>query len=959
MASLSVTPTPTCRRSSRSSAPPGTLTIIDAERDADQNVVRMKATFMEIGTHCAQLDRAASTLAVLVRQLHAQGIRLADRASWTCANAYMRLTHNPQTPKNEKTLHTYTNRLRDYLHMPPDLVPDNICISAPVKDWIMAGHDIDVKFEAGWWHAVVLAVTKCKLRVFWVGYPVLREYGPRSTNADQVLNPALLDKKGSIYRPHEEGAESGAARSITVAWILKNELTVPEKFDDIIPIAVPDDDDDSSDPKGQGGEPRKKPKLDDAKQGSDPATATASASQTKDPKPKPKSKKKVRKNKATPKPKLISSLQEKKNKTKKKPKPSGLPADNGEDRNITKRASRPSPSAFEWLRPFLGCDVIMHGLIQLEQNSTLQDDYEFFTHYVTLLEGLRRGQGCFYAAPSKFKDYFEKQKSALEAYEVTKVEFNSEKKVKFVEQLNTDFRATYANMFTKNELAVISCLLAYPGLSFCNIDQKRSVSQSDGMTRGMAFVPAQLESFFHRRLRLLELLDPDAHPQYMEPLSTVVLSSTYCYQQLMTWGFGHSWSSLSDPAFKLAGFPEFLSVDGLYVRVDHVFSVTEDEYSNCHLYAQVKSQKTRDRLGLDAKFCDTFGHDWARVIVVDKEDRNLWKAKVHVWLSIGPFQANDPICVARFNLAKSRAGKSFEVGCPEMFSHLNASGNPVYQPIQAIEGKGDGAKGILPNFTFGPESQPDVPLDYGQAPVSFPDPPKPTRRYDKALKAQAPHCDGNFFHSKGQWVCDGPGAPFRLSPHVPFTTPASMEDEGLMQALILDGPVHLNSLSFLMGINCNTTLTFPSVPGVRTVTGTGILRESDAEEDTPFGGCAAISFIEKHMGSAYVDPNERPHLYAHCADLRQFPVDSAGSLISVLAAKQRIESLRADRSRDDGSVAASVQKNEMTNLEIALGQFIFQHLVTSTYKTGVQENILDHVRAAALVGSVEKEASPS
>ena len=47
------------------------------------------------------------------------------------------------------------------------------------------------------------------------------------------------------------------------------------------------------------------------------------------------------------------------------------------------------------------------------------------------------------------------------------------------------------------------------------------------MTRGMAFVPAQLQSSFRKRLRRLGLIDDVAHPQYMKPLSTVVLSSTH------------------------------------------------------------------------------------------------------------------------------------------------------------------------------------------------------------------------------------------------------------------------------------------------------------------------------------------------------------------------------------------------------------------------------------------------
>jgi hypothetical protein len=946
-------------RFTRSSGSHRTLSIEDAEKKADQKVVNMKHVFMEIGTHCAQLDKTASNLATLVRQLHNQEIFLADRASWTCANAYMRLTHNPQNAKSEKTLQTYTNRLRDYLHMPPELVPDNICISAPVKDWFMAGNEIDVKFEAGWWHAVVVAVTTHKLRVFWVGYPELKAFGPRSKGAaDETLNPVRLSKKESFVRPHEEGAISGPTKSITVAWILQHQVATPEGYKDIIPTVVGDDDDDDESPDATGDEAqsdgggRKRSRgaaastkgSSSERQGpkpKPPANTTTSSPEPRDPNPKPNANTKPTTIPAKPK-----NTRKGQNKGK-KVKPVGALADNSKKDNPPQYTLRPSPSTFEWLRPFFGCDVLMDALLQLEQTACLQDDLPFFNYHVRMLEELRRGQGCFYNAPSKFKAYFANQKAALENYQVTKVEFSSENQANFVAQINTTLRATYNNMFTRNELAVISCLLAYPGLSFCNIDQKRSISQSDGMTRGMAFVPARLESFFHKRLRHLKLIDPVAHPRYMEPLSTVVLSSTYCYQQLMKWSVGKDiWKSMSDPPFKLAGFPEFLSVDGSYVRVDHVFA----ESPTCHLYAQVKSERTRDGLGIDAKFCDTFGNDWARVIVVDKETR-LWKAKVHVWLSIGPFQSDDPICVARFNLKPMTKGRVAEVGVPEMFSHLDVNGAPVYQPILPIEKAGSTAKGVLPRFTFGSRAKADVPLEYGSTLAAICDPPKNLARYDKPLKTQAPHCDGNYFHAKGQWVRDTTAAPFRLSSHVPFVDKESMEDPSLMEALFLNGPVHLNSLSFLMGINSNTTLTFP---GARTESVAKSLRESDAEEDTPFGGCTIISFMEKHMGSAYCDPNERPHLYAHSADLRQFPVATAGCLIAVLAAKQRIECLRSDRNRTSNPVPIYIG-NEMNELEIALGHFIFRHLVTSTYKAGCQEAMLDAVRARAIAGSVSPD----
>jgi hypothetical protein len=85
------------------------------------------------------------------------------------------------------------------------------------------------------------------------------------------------------------------------------------------------------------------------------------------------------------------------------------------------------------------------------------------------------------------------------------------------------------------------------------------------------------------------------------------------------------------------------------------------------------------------------------------------------------------------------------------------------------------------------------------------------------------------------------------------------------------------------------TLTFPSE-----ASGQG-LRDSDVVEGIPFGGGAGFAFVEPHMGSEYPDPNERPHLYAHSADLRQFPVATATGLIAILAAKQRIEYLREAR----------------------------------------------------------------
>ena len=115
-----------------------------------------------------------------------------------------------------------------------------------------------------------------------------------------------------------------------------------------------------------------------------------------------------------------------------------------------------------------------------------------------------------------------------------------------------------------------------------------------------------------------------------------------------------------------------------------------------------------------------------------------------------------------------------------------------------------------------------------------------------------------------------------------------MEDPAKMDPVFLHGTPAENSLSFLMGVNAKTTLSFPAQS-------TSHVAEPNASP-VPFGGLNGFSFVDEHMGSRYLlDPNERPHLYAHCSDLRQFPVMGAGQLMTILAAKQRLEHLRLSR----------------------------------------------------------------
>jgi hypothetical protein len=189
---------------------------------------------------------------------------------------------------------------------------------------------------------------------------------------------------------------------------------------------------------------------------------------------------------------------------------------------------------------------MLQHLLLLQTQPTLQADNNFYGHYLQVLQYIRHGQGCMYKAGAQFKAYFVRQQEALDAYQLFSVKYNADKHDQFIANLNSQLHASYEHAFTRNELVVISCLLAFPGLSFSNIKQKTSASKSNNAVRGMAFVPQQLESFLQDRLRLLKVVDETHHPRYMEALSTVVLSSTYCYHQLMTWGYGKDWISVDE-----------------------------------------------------------------------------------------------------------------------------------------------------------------------------------------------------------------------------------------------------------------------------------------------------------------------------------------------------------------------------------------------------------------------------
>ena len=330
--------------------------------------------------------------------------------------------------------------------------------------------------------------------------------------------------------------------------------------------------------------------------------------------------------------------------------------------------------------------------------------------------------------------------------------------------MDSSLRASYTNAFTKNELVVISCLIAYPGLSFCNIRQKTCKSISDGAVRGMAFVPVQLEDFFQRRLRFLGILDDVYHPKYMAGLSTVVLSSTYCYHQLGSWRYLTSWESASSLVLQLQNFPSFLSIDGVYVRVQHTFeNVTK--YGTCWVYAQVMSAKTGNALGIPKDMTKKISKGYARVLVFDSKSALKRGQEVQVsvfnFVSLGKGQADDPICVARFSISGSKLDRitekcrftakdtHLEPFAPfklEMISHLDCNGKPIYQTMFA---RGDPPRLHPVIQLFDLKSTANVDMEYGPDLILCRTPS--AGFIPSSLREQGEHCDGNCYHAKGQW----------------------------------------------------------------------------------------------------------------------------------------------------------------------------------------------------------------
>ncbi len=117
-----------------------------------------------------------------------------------------------------------------------------------------------------------------------------------------------------------------------------------------------------------------------------------------------------------------------------------------------------------------------------------------------------------------------------------------------------------------------------------------------------------------------------------------------------------------------------------------------------------------------------------------------------------------------------------------------------------------------------------------------------------------------------------------------------------------------------------------------------------------FGSCCPLFILLLFMSCSNkcrARTCKSSHLYAHCGDLRQFPVSSFGNLLLVLAAKQRIESIRRILSSERAKEFTEVSRLRMQDLETALKHLILNILTTTTFKEKSEGAILDMVIKAA------------
>ena len=186
--------------------------------------------FKAIGSSCQAIETQKKNVGQFVRELRSMGITLADWSSFQVAKMLIKQSFSNV---QDRTLDKYTCNLRSYLQMPEAMLPDTMCISAPVRCWISPGAEIDVMDTSNiWWHAVALEVTKKKVKVFWVGFE--KSKGGKN----KMKNPVLIDSGKQCVRPHEDGSDicSGSNGTYDVTWIMQHEFASiqPRTFQDVV-----------------------------------------------------------------------------------------------------------------------------------------------------------------------------------------------------------------------------------------------------------------------------------------------------------------------------------------------------------------------------------------------------------------------------------------------------------------------------------------------------------------------------------------------------------------------------------------------------------------------------------------------------------------------------------------------------------------------------------------------------
>jgi hypothetical protein len=179
--------------------------------------------YSAVGIHCAQVSRACSSLRDIIFELRERGETLVnavdyDRAMELIASGYA-------SPPTRQYLKKCTSALKDYLRMPPSLIPKQPSLTGSLPQWRWRGDQVDVYDtpRKTWWHAVIIddmPENSRLIHVYWVGWAPC-EFGSVTKSrapSEYDKNPTFV-RRGDV-RSHEPGKCSvGSQRTYSVAYI--------------------------------------------------------------------------------------------------------------------------------------------------------------------------------------------------------------------------------------------------------------------------------------------------------------------------------------------------------------------------------------------------------------------------------------------------------------------------------------------------------------------------------------------------------------------------------------------------------------------------------------------------------------------------------------------------------------------------------------------------------------------